>query len=572
MMRAVSIVALSLAAACGPGGGDSPGECTDDLLIAGDVVISEVFADADAPTGGSTVDDGREWIELYNNADRPVDLEGMAITYSRRDGSRANTHVMGTVTIPANEYLVLGNTLPDLVPLWVDYGYADSLGDLGNTEGRIRLACGDDEIDAADYDMVRSGFSRQFDGGGLPDYTANDELANWCDATAEGADEFDPANFGTPGSPNEDCAVIVAGQCNDGGSPRASVPPAPGDLVITEVLPSPQAVSDTVGEWFEVLVVNDVDLNDVGVDRAGDTANPTFITSEDCIRVTAGTLLVFAKTADDTMNGGLPPVTGTFGFSMVSGSVSSPGDVRLVHGTTTIDAFSWTRSTNARTLQVDPDSANAADNDVEANWCNGTMPYGAGDFGTPGMPNEQCATVVPPGMCIDEGTMALRPIVKPMAGQLAITEWMPNPALVADTAGEWIEIRASAAFDLNELQVGDAALAAMPAVTAATCIPIAAGDHAVFAQSSDMVTNGMLPAVDGVFPTGVDLVNSNGTVQVGVDGVALDTRTWTSSVSARSIQIDMDGTQCNAPAPPATAAYNGTDVGTPRAVHTAECP
>jgi hypothetical protein len=82
----------------------------------------------------------------------------------------------------------------------------------------------------------------------------------------------------------------------------------------------------------------------------------------------------------------------------------------------------------------------------------------------------------------------------------------------------------------------------------------------------------MLAIVDGVFPTGVDLVNSNGTVQVGIDGVALDTRTWTSSTSARAIQIDTDGTQCNAPAPPATQPYNGTDVGTPRAVHTAECP
>ena len=125
----VVLPCLSLAlVACGPGGGDTPGECVDDLIIAGDVVVTEVFADADGPT--TTADDGREWFEIYNNADRPLDLEGLTITYSKADGSDPKTHVIATsTTVPANGYLVLGNTLPDLVPSWVDYGYADSLGD-----------------------------------------------------------------------------------------------------------------------------------------------------------------------------------------------------------------------------------------------------------------------------------------------------------------------------------------------------------------------------------------------------------------------------------------------------------
>lgn len=570
-LRLALLAFSALAAACGPSGDDTPGECTDTGLIPGDVVVDEVFADADAPTGASGADDGKEWFELYNNADRPIDLEGMTITHSRPDGTMAHSTVMRSLTVPANGYVVLGNTTPDLVPAWVDYGYGGDLGDMFNTGGgKIALACGATEIDSAVYDDVSAGVSRQFDGGGLPDYTANDDQANWCDATPDGSDEFAETNFGTPGSPNEDCAVVVAGQCNDNGNMRATVPPAPGDLVITEVMPSPSLVSDTVGEWFEVLVTRDVDLNDVVLDRAGDSSAGKILMSEDCIHATAGTFLVFAKSADMTMNGGLPAVTDTFSFSMVAGSAAAPGDVQLLLGTTTLDSFTWTRSATGKSLQVDPDFANATDNDLEANWCDGQTAYNGTDLGTPGAANEQCAVIVGPGECIDEGTGNVRPVVKPTAGQIAITEWMANPSLVSDTAGEWLEVKALADFDLNGLQVGDVALGATPVVTTSTCVPIATGSYALFAQGADPTSNGMLPVVDGVFPSGVDLVNSTGTVQVGIDGTALDTKTYATAASGVSIQIDTDGTQCNAPT--GTPAYNGTDLGTPKAAQTAECP
>ena len=557
-------------AACGPGGDDEPGECAA-MLIAGDLVITEVFADADAPSGGSGVDDGREWFEIYNNADRPLDLRGLTITHSRPDGSQAKTHVVQTVTIPSAGYLVLGNTAPDLVPGWVDYGYGADLGDMYNSDGgKITLSCTDTEIDSAVYEMVETGHSREFDGGGLPDYTANDVLANWCESTPEGASEFDPANFGTPGSPNEDCAVIIAGQCTDNGTSRDAVPPMPGDLIVTEVMPSPSG-DDDLQEWFEVLVMRDVDLNGVGLDRAGDTTGPRTIDSEACIRVTAGQRLVFARSSDMTMNGGLPEVAGTFTFSLVGGSASSPGDVQIMFGTTTIDGFAWTRSSTAAALQLDPDHENATDNDLEANWCNATMPYGPGtDRGTPGAANEDCPVVVQPGECIDEGTGNPRDIVEPTAGQIEITEWMPDPSLVGDTAGEWVEVRASASFDLNGLQLGDANTPLAVVVPAVTCLPIGPGDYALFAQSADMGTNGGLSGVDGVFPTGVDLTNQTGMVLLGVGGAMLDSAMWTTSSSGKSIQIDTDGTQCNAPT--GTPAYNGTDLGTPEAVHAAECP
>jgi hypothetical protein len=184
-------------------------------------------------------------------------------------------------------------------------------------------------------------------------------------------------------------------------------------------------------------------------------------------------------------------------------------------------------------------------------------------------------------MCVDPDTQTARAIVTPTAGQLTITEWMPDPQANLDTAiqtdpnGEWFEIRATADVDLNGLQAGGAALGTTPIVApGGTCKEITAGSYALFARKSDPGVNGNLPAPDGLFTFG--LTNGNGTLQIGFGGAALETRTWTSSAAGLSIQIDADGTQCNAPA--ATAPYYTnpnnqlTDRGTPRAVHTVECP
>src|SRR6185503_5156426 len=102
---------------CGPDG--SSGSCKDQL-IAGDLVITEVFADYAAPTGGTGTDDGKEWFEIYNNADEPLSLKGLTIAHSRPDGADPKTHTMADVTIAPGQYFTLGNSTSDLVPAYVD--------------------------------------------------------------------------------------------------------------------------------------------------------------------------------------------------------------------------------------------------------------------------------------------------------------------------------------------------------------------------------------------------------------------------------------------------------------------
>lgn len=390
-------------------------------------------------------------------------------------------------------------------------------------------------------------------------------------AGCAGIEVCDGAGTGTACSCNP-----VPGQCDDNGTLRAVVAPGAGDLVITEVMPSPSAVSDALGEWFEIRVMADVDLNQVALDRVNDALAPEVIASASCLRVTAGAHLVIARNADPAMNGGLPAATATFAFSLVGGSTAAPGDVRVLSGATIVDAVTWTASTNGASRQLDPDLTDATANDSETSFCDGTSPYGTGsppDRGTPGAANEQCAVVTPPGMCDDGGTP--RPIVKPAAGQLVITEVLPDPA-GTDASREWFEIAntGATAFDLNELVVARAGETGT-LVQSVPCLPVAAGGFALFARSADPMLNGMLPAVDATFTA--TLVNSNGNVEVRDGAVILDAITWTTSTSGVSHQLDPDlfTTTDNDSATsfcPGTTPYgDGTSSGSPRAAN-AQCP
>lgn len=529
--------AALLGSACGPDA--KAGDCTDSLL-AGDLVITEVFADRKAPPGSGGTDEGKEWFEIFNASDRPVELEGLTLVHARPDGSRAKSHVMKAVTVAPGQYFTLGNSADDLLAAYVDYGYSADLGDLFNTDGgRLTLACGTSEIDTATYEAVVQGASRQLTAAQPPDYTLNDDPNSWCEAKDT---EFEVGNFGTPGSEN-DCTPVIVGQCNDGGTMRDAIPPVVGDLVITEVMPNPAAVADGDGEWFEIYANNAFDLNGVFLDRAGDTTNPRAIESADCIHVAAGSYAVFAHGADTAVNGNLSPVLGTFSFALVDGSAASPGDVRVLVGAEVIDAITWTSTRSGRSHALDPDLTDPIANDSESNFCDGATVYntvGATmDYGTPGAANEQCTLLPPAGMCDDNGT--IRTIVKPTAGQLVITEFLANPAGTGlDATQEWFEITntAAAAFDLNGLGLkGNAST--INVIQAAECKSVAPSGFALFAHSTDPLVNGMLPEVDATFSFSLaqGSAATPGSITV-LDGTTpLDAVTWTSSGDGASDQL-----------------------------------
>ncbi len=562
--------AAGLGAACGPTA--VVHGCTASLLP-GDLVITEVFPDF-APGAAGGGDTGKEWFEIYNASDNPLELEGLTITSSRPDGGSPSSHRMTEVVIAPGQYFVLGDDDPAALSAYVNYGYGGDLGEMFNAGGgKLALGCGTTEIDSAVYSDVKAGHSRELTSARPPDYTLTSDLANWCQGDAT---EFEDGNFGTPGQ-ESDCEPLVVGQCNDSGTVRPIVSPSPGQLVITEVMANPAKVGDALGEWFEAQVIGDADLNGIGLDRAGDTVPPDLVAAAatDCLHVVAGEHIVFARNAEATQNGGLPVVTGTFSFSMVSGTASTPGDVQILLGTSVIDAVSWTSSTSGVARQLDPSATDPQANDDPSNFCDAVVPYGLGDLGTPGAPNAACSHGPQPGTCSDNGTS--RPIVKPAAGALVITEVLPNPA-GDETKREWIEITntGSAAFDLNELGIDRIDDSRMPdVVQAAECRAVAPGGVALFARSTDAAANGGLTTVDATF--GFTMLNSSGSVQILDGPTLLDAVTWGSTADGVSLQLDPSKTtstdnDVRTNFCPGTTAYGDlSNKGTPREVNVS-CP
>lgn len=508
------------------------GHCVE-AIDPGDLVISEVFAKPSAT--------GAEWFEIYNASGRPLSLEGLTLVNSRADGSNPKAHVMTPVIIAPEQYFSLGNVSE--LPGYLQYGYGGDLGSLYDTgTGKLALKCADDEIDSALYDSVKAGHSRELSDAQPPDSSFNDDAANWCE---ESETEFSAGDYGTPGGEN-DCTPPVLGQCSDGGGAmREIVQPATGDLVITEVMPSPTRVPDLVGEWFEVVAKKDVDLNGLGLDRANDTQPADVIASDTCLRLNAGSFAVFARSSDMSQNGGLPAgsVLGSFTFSLVANG----GDVQLVNGANVVDSVRWASATNGKALQLDPDLEDAVANDMPSNFCDAQHSYGLGDLGTPAAQNDQCATLPGAGMCDDGGTQ--RAIVPPPAGALVITEVMPHPTANNSGPAEWFEITntGTAAFDLNGLGLDRAGDSRAPdVVSGAKCISVEPGAFAVFARGADPATNGGIDNVAATF--GLSMVDTAGNVQV-VDpatcgattpyacSTIYDAVSWSSSTKGASSQV-----------------------------------
>ncbi len=78
----------------------------------------------------------------------------------------------------------------------------------------------------------------------------------------------------------------------------------PGDLLITEVMANPTAVSDTNGEWFEIFnqSSNSIDLNRLTI--SDDGSNTHQINSSNSLLIAPGAYFVFGHNGDSISNGG----------------------------------------------------------------------------------------------------------------------------------------------------------------------------------------------------------------------------------------------------------------------------
>ncbi len=549
---------LTLASLTGFGCSDDTARSEDESecvanLLAGDLVISEIMVDPDG------ADKGQEWFEIFNPGEE-LDLTGVVLRFRKADGSGERLHLVEDLFIGAGQYLVVGDADPDNLPAHVDYGYGDGLGATGfnNTAGEVALGCGGSVVDIALYGDVESGRSRAFDGTRTPDAVGNDDLLAWCSSVTE----FGENSFATPGAPNDPCFSEMPTTCLDGGTMRDLQPPMPGDLVITEFMPNPAAVGDDEGEWFELYVERDLDLNGVSISKPGDEEPTDVVGSVECIRATAGSYLVFAHSSEAGLNGGLPAVDQLFTLSMSNTSADGTG-ISVGWGGQVLDTVTWNDSGTGASTQLDPKAIDPERNDDPTAFCEAMTPYGDGDLGTPGAENEPCPIDAPEGMCVDGDE--LRAIRPPSAGDVWITEFMADPSAVADGDGEWFEIQAGAAFDLNALQFGRED-EIEDEVDVGECLSVSAGDRAVFAKNADAASNGGIE--DVAYEVGMSLINSNGRLYVAADGEVLDEIAWTATESGASRALDPsitgpEGNDDEANWCDGADAYGEGDLGTP---------
>ncbi len=358
-------------------------------------------------------------------------------------------------------------------------------------------------------------------------------------------------------------------------------PPAPdackgrvlGDLVISEVMIDPEG-TDTGSEWFEIFntLGTEVDLKGLtlyvrDVDGSGAKTHV----------IRAGTVPARSYFTVGDIRSGPNPSWINYSYADALGSMGNArGVVGVRCGMTTLAEVTYTSVAapmRSRMLNGNSEPTNEAAA-VESNFCDTPVAghkYFGNNAGTPGAANPVCEGVAQPGTCLDSSGTT-RGILKPLAGDLVITEIMGDPSAVADESGEWIEVLSRNAFDLNGLVLKTSGGSLNShTISSADCLTVPADTYVLLARSA--VGNGNLPTPNYVY-SGLNLPNSASTITVTLeDGTVLDSAGISAPVSGRSWQLDplkLTTTDNDAPTSfcAATAAWAaGGDQGTPGAAN-----
>lgn len=147
-------------------------------LSPGDLAITEVMANPQAVS-----DTLGEWFEIHNTTNTTVSLTGLLL---KDNGS--NSHIIGDVSIAANQYFVMGRSNNPMENGGVPVDYVYSGFTLSNSTDQIQIIDADITIATLSYsgDFVVSGVSRELIGG---EFLLSDSNALYGDG-----------DRGTPGS------------------------------------------------------------------------------------------------------------------------------------------------------------------------------------------------------------------------------------------------------------------------------------------------------------------------------------------------------------------------------------
>ena len=161
------------------------------------------------------------------------------------------------------------------------------------------------------------------------------------------------------------------------------------DLIITEIMNNPSAVTDADGEWFEIYNASSstVDIDGYVIKDAGTDSHT--IDNSGALNISAGGFLVLGDNADTGTNGDL-----TVDYEYSGITMANTSDELMLYysdGSTIIDQVTYDDGATF----PDPEGASmfledfTTDNDAGSNWGTsslreGTFSGASGDFGSPG--------------------------------------------------------------------------------------------------------------------------------------------------------------------------------------------
>jgi hypothetical protein len=201
-------------------------------------------------------------------------------------------------------------------------------------------------------------------------------------STPEPEDVVEPIDLCGDGTcdPTEDC-TSCASDC-------PTCRPGPGDLLITEIMQNPKAVSDDTGEWIEVLNIGSESVEFSGVLLRDDDLDQHLIAPSISLVVAPGEYVLLGA-SDDL--GGVPSDYTWFDYSLHNGSDVVVLEVDGV----VIDAVAYDNGAtfpdpNGASMSLSPETMTPEGNDDSSNWCAGQAEFASGDKGSPGEANPTC--------------------------------------------------------------------------------------------------------------------------------------------------------------------------------------
>jgi beta-lactamase superfamily II metal-dependent hydrolase len=172
------------------------------------------------------------------------------------------------------------------------------------------------------------------------------------------------------------------------------LPPAAGDVVVSELLIDPAATADVDGEWFELLN-GTPDARDLGGMRFDSGTSSVTLASRVLLR--QGVPLVVGRDGKPYRNGGqFTHVTLPEGSLSLSNGTSSL--TLLAPGGATMETVNWGSSGVPVTSGAAAERLDVFNGPSAANFQTATTAWSGGDLGTPGDTNGADATSWSPGL------------------------------------------------------------------------------------------------------------------------------------------------------------------------------